>query len=1126
MAGAAGGGRQSARAADPWAEFPIVQPASAGGGGDAMPASAEASGEWDAFPMADAPPPPAARPQRSFAGQMAHRLGVGARDVVEGAGASIPGMVYDAAAAPISLARLALGLSPLRSASELATAGADALALPKPENATERVQSRIQREVVGAGTGMGAGVAARGVAAAPTAVREAGRVLADMPGTQVAGAVAAGAAGAAAREAGAGDAGDLAASLPAGVIGAVGAGAAGRALAGTRALVAPLGESGRRRVVGSAMLATARDPENLAARLADDGERIPGVRPTTAEVSGDEGMFALERSLRSTPEGGPEFAAMDAARDQARRRAIAAVEPTEPPGTFGDTPDDLANATGRAPEAVAGVRDVVERRFNRLIDQGQQADQAIVGARRALPEREAPEVSGSAIRAPLREGDEASRSQVNRLYDDIDPQGESRLPMDWVRSAADSVEGRYWGDMSGGMPRDLRAAIEQIRSAPDVLPWRTMQNLRAWLGRQTDDADPRVQASVAEIRKAIDDTAEAAAQPRQPAGAARGLDDLDAAEAAEGLARRSDVREVVEREAASRAAEANRRGAQGLSLVQFLRRDPPRMPGQARGSFGGIRDPDGHLRAVLDGPRTMPGLIDQRGRSYEEAMQAAIDAGYFPGRSLQHDAGNPGASLTLSEFMEAIGDEVAGRGKRFPEATRAAREDAAEAARLRRDVERDLDSMGVSASDDPVTVGRALRDVDDEAAPAPMERADGTRTIPEDQRFTPDQAERWRAATEARTERGRTFGSGPVGDVLASRLGQPVVPDSGVAQRFFRAGSGAPEAADQFIRAAGGRPAAVAALEAHATRSMEDYARVPDGTLSAERMRRWMNHHGEALKRFPDLRKRLVKWMDAAARREAVEADKKAWTRETESGALRAFLHMEPEEAISRALLSANAEENVATLRGLLGNHPGALRALKRAYLDLWMDRSAGPPDALMRDRISPAASRRWIRNTERAGAALFGQQQWGRIQQIERDIESGTRVASVGRAIGSNTMQNASTAYFLSQLTGGLAVPEGLFTRAVGATAGKLVGMVLAAPQDQVRRLMIEAAADPALARQLVLEATPKRAADAARAMSRLMDPQRFRTAALEAGVREAARAGVSARVGAQDQPQREAVP
>jgi hypothetical protein len=344
-----------------------------------------------------------------------------------------------------------------------------------------------------------------------------------------------------------------------------------------------------------------------------------------------------------------------------------------------------------------------------------------------------------------------------------------------------------------------------------------------------------------------------------------------------------------------------------------------------------------------------------------------------------------------------------------------------------------------------------------------------------------------------------------------------------VAQRFFRAGSGAPEAADQFIRVLGGRQPAIAALEAHATRAMEDYARVANGSLSAERMRRWMDHHNEALTRFPELRRRLGAWMKAQGQREDAAQEAKVWARESERGALRAFLHMEPEEAVSRALMSANAEENVATLRGLLGNHPGALRALRRAYLDAWMDRAAGPPDAAMRDRISPAKSRQWIRNTERAGAALFGPEQWQQIQRIERDIESGMRVASVGRAIGSNTVQNASTAYFLSQLTGGLVIPEGLFTRAVGATAGRLVSVVLAAPQEQVRRLMIEAAADPALARQLVLEATPKRAADAARAMSRLMDPDRFRVATLGAAAREAGRVGVSMRAGSteEDRPE-----
>jgi hypothetical protein len=1067
-----------------------------------------------------APAPAAAPRARSVPAAAARGLGLGVRSVVEGAAASIPGMVYDAAAAPISLVSLALGGPRVRSAGEVASAASDAVGLPSPETAAERVQGRLQREVVGTLGGMAAGRVAQAARGAPETVRQVGRALAEQPGTQMAGALGSGAAGAAAREAAPDSvAGDIGASVAGGIGAAAAYPAARMAARGTMAALAPLSEGGRRRVVGSALQQSARNPEGLTDRLRQTGEEIPGVRPTTAEVSGDAGLFSLERTLRNTPEGGPEFAVRDAARDQARREAVSAIEPTS--GTAADAALEAAEAAragrlpdigpqGRAPEVQDAVRGAVTRRFDDLTDQQGRAEGLAQARRSRLPPPQAPEVQGSAIRADLNEAGEQAARRTSDAYEAVDPEGTSQLPLAWVRAAADVSERTYWGRLSGGMPRDLADAVRDVRElGVDTVSWRELQTLRARLGKLVNDQDSRVQATALRMRQAIDDTAEEAARPFQPAGAPRGLADIDAAEAAEGMAARPDVRQVLDDVGMARADAR----AGGNSLVQFLRQDPPRAPGQARGAFGGIRDPEGHIRAAIGDPRRMPGLIDQRGRTYEQAMQEAIDAGYFPGRTLQHDANNPGATLTLDEFLEAITDEIHGRRRLFPAQNTAAREGAEGRRALYDQVDRELSEAGVSVHDDAGQVARAVRPIDDAAPRAPMDRPDGRIEIPEDQRFTPGQAARWREATEAQRDEGARFLDSPVGDVRRMAMGRPVVPDSGVAQRFFRSGSGAPEAANQFISAVGDRPGAVRALEGYATQAMEAYARTGDGRMSAERMRRWMDHHSEALKRFPELRSRLRQWAEAQSRVEDVAARKVEWTRETERGALRAMLHQEPEEAIARALSAANAEENVRMLTGILGNHPGAIRALRRAYLDAWMSRSRGPVDVNMEDRISAAQARRWVEQTERAARALFTEEQWARIRQIDRDIASGTRVATVGRAIGSNTMQNASTAYFLAQLTNGAIASETMLTRLVGGTAGRLLSVLAQAPAEEIRRLMIQAAADPKLARELILEANPRRVEDAARAIRRLMDPMRFRRAVLDAGAREIGRAVVAQR-------------
>lgn len=1132
MAQAPGRGRQADMA---WLEaYPLAEE-DAEGGADTLAASS-GDGNWqDAYPEAPAAPssrrapaagpavadaaPAEPAPQRSFLGRAARGLGLGARDVIEGAGASLPGLAYDAAAAPLNLLAMGLGAerAPIGSASEHAASLADLLGLPKPETTRERLQSRVGREVAGAGLSMGAAAPVAAMRGVAPAVRTTAAALADQPVAQVSGAAAAGLAGGATREAGGGDFADLAVALPAGVAGAALPGAVTNAVRGIGAAFAPLTRGGRRQIVGNTMLSAASRPEDLAGRLSSHVDEIPGSRQTTAEVSGDEGLFALERSLRSSPEGGPEFAARDAARDVARRRAVGAVEPVTVPET--GAIDDVVGATGRAPEFQGSVRRAVAQRTDEMDAEIARAADEEARRRAALPARGDPGAQGAAIREPMAEGAGEARAANSAAYEGIDPGGDTRIPMDWVRAAADDVEGTYWGELSGGMPRPLREAVDELRSVRDEVPWASLQRLRSRLGKLSQDDDARVVASAARLTRAIDETAEGAARPRQMAGRAPTPEGLDLEEARQGLAGRPDVDAVLDdMRGASREA---REG--GISLVQFLRRDPARAPGQARGTFGGIRDPDGHLRAIVDDPRRMPGLIDQRGRSYEEAMQAAIDAGYFPGRTLQHDALNPGATLSRDEFLEAIGDELGGRRRLYPPGVAGARDNAADMARLRQGVDQELDQSGTSLHEGRTAVGRALREQPENAPAAPMDRPDGTVVIPEENRFTPEQAARWREATEGRADIGRRFESGPVGDVLRTQQGRYQVPDSGVAQRFFRAGSGSQEAADQFISAladaqggrSGGKAGAERALYAYATQAMEDYASKPGGPISPQMAQRWMRQHARALTRFPDLRQRLNRWIDQAATREDLTTRRVAWGKEQERGALRAILNMEPEEAVASIMRSSSGETNVRQILDVVGNHPGAVRALRRAWLDQWMSSASGAVDAQMRERLSPAQARRFVENTQRAAEVLFSPGQWRRIQQINADLQSATRVSNVGRAIGSNTMQNASTAYFLSRLSGGVLAPESGASRLMGSTVGKVMGFIAQLPAEQVRRLMIEAAADPALARELVLEATPQRAEQAARAMARMADPDRLAAWMRDATVREGARAAITSRAG-----------
>lgn len=100
--------------------------------------------------------------------------------------------------------------------------GLDALGLPKPETATERVVGDATRLMAGAG---GMGSAASAASALPGALGRAGAFLAANPAQQISSAAGAGLAGGASREAGGGDLMQAGASLLGGVAGGLAPGA-------------------------------------------------------------------------------------------------------------------------------------------------------------------------------------------------------------------------------------------------------------------------------------------------------------------------------------------------------------------------------------------------------------------------------------------------------------------------------------------------------------------------------------------------------------------------------------------------------------------------------------------------------------------------------------------------------------------------------------------------------------------------------------------------------------------------------------------------------------------------------------------------------------------------------------
>jgi hypothetical protein len=245
------------------------------------------------FDLASAKPVTEAPAERSAPEQVLRAVGRTARAGIKGA-VAIPGMLANAVAAPYNIAADFFNERRAPTAGELVTGKergfrfpdqtqfgeriADALGLPKPENATERVAEDVAGGMAGAG-GMVKGAQAVSKAASPIVARI-GELLKTAPGTQiVAGGTGPGAAGVVREEGG-------------GPVAQIGAGVAGTALPsiGSAAAAAARGllrggEAGRQAVA-----------DNIKT-FEDSGAGTP----TVGQATEGRGARAVETVLSRTP---------------------------------------------------------------------------------------------------------------------------------------------------------------------------------------------------------------------------------------------------------------------------------------------------------------------------------------------------------------------------------------------------------------------------------------------------------------------------------------------------------------------------------------------------------------------------------------------------------------------------------------------------------------------------------------------------------------------------------------------------------------------------------------------------------------------------------------------------------
>ena len=729
--------------------------------------------DWQPMPKAAAAPPPrdpmaafqppdldvtadpaAAQPAQPGTGSgMGRGLGLGTRATAKGV-LGPAAMLYDLAAIPQNAINAGvkavtgrdLGIS-TRSGGDYLEAGLDATGLPQPRTLGEQRAARLVEGMAGVIPAFAGGAALQAARPASAMAQAAGRMLTSSPVAQVVSGAGAGAGAQTAEEMGAGPLGETLAGLAGGGLAGAGAHVAGAGLRAVGAGLMPLTQGGREAIAADALLQRSRNPvgtrgELLAARL-DPNARLPDSPATTAQVTGDRGLAALEADLRTgrgqpqgSPDAAPRFAALDAQRNAARMAEL-------PP-----------------------------------------------------PVSEAAATQGNQLRGTLDEAKQQRQAGTGAMHDAIDPEGTSRVPMVGVQQAMQDLQGKYYGPMSGGLPPDLARIAGELAGPAAIMPYGHAQNLRSRLTALQDKfgGDNRAQAVITQLKASIDAAAEAAARPQEPASMPQTAADLTRQAAQEGATQRPDVAEALvanagparaqaandtTRAAVSSGGQALGAGGQG-GLASFIFRN------------GGVRDDGGEIMQALGGTtRTRPGLLNSKGVPLDRMREMAHQEGYIgrPGQDV-----NGAGGTTMDDLVQALQDELHG--------PRQAPGRASGDRTLVQHVDQELDSRGLSINDPPDQVLSAVRDPGYGTAPSGP-APDGYAPIADG--FTPGQADRRQQALAMSRQQGQDFGrdttgTGAVPTILQRGEGGGWnVPD----QQVIAHALSSPNAARQVLRAGG-----------------------------------------------------------------------------------------------------------------------------------------------------------------------------------------------------------------------------------------------------------------------------------------------------------------------------------
>jgi len=421
--------------------------------------------------------PDAPKPDNSIGRQ----VGLTARAGLEGVGGLVSTLA-EPIRLPLSAGLRAAGLrdTPIPNAQELARSAADAVGLPSPGNATERIAGDAASAMAGGGAAMKVANVIGAAATSPT-LREVLRQFVANPTAQTAAAAGAGGAGSYEREQG----GGMGAQLLASVLGGVGAGMATNA-------------AGRAVDAGKRVINDLRAPAQGSIELDATIQNIlgPGVnwqelpQHVRNQLRGD-----VQQAMRQGP------LTPDAVRRLADYRLAEAV-----PSRAGLTLDPVditqqrnlskfgANSRDRAVQSVARLENENAKSLARGVGElgGNVVDDAYVN-------------SGKAVQA-LNAIDEARRAEVGSLYAKARDSLGRAAPLDPATATQNAGLALAEAQAGGSLPSAAQSILNKVATGEIPFNVDTKEQMVKILGQMAQGAtrgDERTAINI--VRKALDD---------------------------------------------------------------------------------------------------------------------------------------------------------------------------------------------------------------------------------------------------------------------------------------------------------------------------------------------------------------------------------------------------------------------------------------------------------------------------------------------------------------------------------------------------------------------------------------------------------------------------------------------